>query len=221
MPFNYLKAAFVGLIMTTSGFTSAAIITVGNLTLENAGDIYVTDTVNNVDYMRWDQNFNLTLAEITAATLEAGNALQGWSVATSLQANNFTDALLGVGYGNLCSGFLSSTCEADVLLATEIRELLGYNYSLLNSYQMFVNDIGSSDVGIMYNFEYGFGKDEVWDNVETGDFWSTNTSTIGDDWFTYQLYRPSQSASFDVSAPSVIVIFVLGLMGIASRRLMK
>ena len=99
MPFNYLKAAFVGMILTTSGITSAAVIKFGNLTLENAADIYVTDTVNNVDYMRWDQDFNLTLAEITTATLETGSALHGWYVASSLQANNFTDALFADSIG--------------------------------------------------------------------------------------------------------------------------
>ena len=97
------RVGLASLICSFSSLASAGVITIGNLTLETAGDIFVTDHVNNVDYMRWDQELNMTLADTIAATA-VGGTLEGWAVAHNLEANNFTNALLA-DTGSNCSSY--------------------------------------------------------------------------------------------------------------------
>jgi hypothetical protein len=222
MRFNHLKAAFVIMILTTSGITSAG-ITVGNLTLKNAGDTYITDTVNNVDYMRWDQQLNLTFAQITAATVNTENDLYGWSIASNLQANNFTDALLAnISGGSQCSVLGTAVCgDATNSHGNEaIKELLGVNYTTSSSmYALFSNQGPGKDLGRLHYKHDGVvvKLNNNTDIFENGDKWATGQHG-SNRVMSYMLVRDNVSGTSSVSTPSSFAILALGMLGLVSRR---
>ena len=222
MKFKYIKHAFTGLIMTASGMGNAGLITIGNLTLENAGDIYVTDTVNNVDYMRWDQHFNLTLAQIIRATVDPGNALHGWNVASSLQANNFTDALLADQIeGSKCKLTGNDDCGTPTGGKAATTLLLGDNYLHSSSfYTSFFDQTSPTKAGLLFMSDGTLKKYHSPYTVQYVDEYSTGE--LGDHLkYTYLLTRASLNNNITVPEPSTLAIFALGLIGLASRRFKK
>ena len=113
------------LILLVSGTANAGLITIGGLTLENVGDSYVTDHVNNVDYLRWDQVKHLSFSELTTS-LQTGNAYDGWEIASLGQANDFVNALLdGTSGCNSSIGF--DVCSTSYTY-TDFITLMGSSY---------------------------------------------------------------------------------------------
>lgn len=105
----------------------AAIITYGNLTTDDTAN-YITDTVTGRNYTRFDA-FNLTYEDTVAATLPGG-AWEGWTIADSTIADDFTTALFeaatpcaspadpyGTGCGTLAGwadGVFGATWDASI-----------------------------------------------------------------------------------------------------------
>jgi hypothetical protein len=55
MKFKLLTPVLIGACIFISTSANAAPITVGALTLEAAGDKYVKDSLNGLEWLRWDQ----------------------------------------------------------------------------------------------------------------------------------------------------------------------
>lgn len=231
MNINMIKIGYAALLFSASWVSNAGLITIGDLTLEQAGDSYVTDHVNNVDYLRWDQVKNLNFSELSTA-LQSGNAYDGWSIAGNIEANNFTNALLG-SIGQCDSIVGNATCATDTTpySYTDYVTLLGASFdsSPLNNYAFFLSDNGiGQEVGLVEYFSSGFDINTVlklneWSLIATSDQYSDNgTSPNGPIGFI--LYRDHTSTGTpvtDVPEPSSIAILTLGMIGLASRRFKK
>jgi hypothetical protein len=216
-----LKAAFAGLILFVSGFANAGVITIGGLTLENVGDNYVTDHVNNVDYLRWDLVKNFKYNELLTA-LQPGNTYFGWKIASNGEANDFVNALLDG----------SSSCDSIVenlfqfctfpFSYTNFAELMGGfedEDAPLNA-AFFLSDNGMLDeVGavIVSGYRDGYvGKYNEFDSIANSDSFSPGGSE-SDTPYGFLLYRDAA----EVHEPSTLAILALAMIGLASRRFKK
>lgn len=132
MKFKSLSTAFAGLILSASclvNVANAGFIDYGSLSLEQAGDKYVTDTLNNLEWLRWDQVDHLNYSQLLLE-LGAGGEYEGWTIANNDYANRFTNAL----FTN--SGVNNSTCDSVTgggVCATPFNfhnfiQLMGNNY---------------------------------------------------------------------------------------------
>ena len=217
MNINMIRKKLAGLlILLVSGTANAGLITIGGLTLENAGDSYVTDHVNNVDYLRWDQVKHLSFSELTTS-LQTGNAYDGWEIASLGQANDFVNALLdGTSGCNSSIGF--DVCSTSYTY-TDFITLMGSSYdrNLSYTYAWFLSDNKfGSEVGYIEANVVRLSKSNEWSSFATSDtFSSTGTNSalpIG-----FMLYREHA----EVPEPSTLAIFALGMIGLASRRFKK
>ena len=225
MKFKYIKHALAVLIMTASGMVNAAVINIGNLTLENAGDIFVTDTLNGIDYMRWDQVKDLNFTQLSAK-LASDPLYQGWSIATNVIANNFTNALLPNNM-SLCNNVVISTrCNNDtppVLFEYDkFVTLMGVSYDLNDFINLafFLNPLNAkfNEVGYIeaYSKNETLTKVNSWSSIEYSDNYSQSGSASNNS-IGFMLYRQS----VDVPEPTTLAMFALGLIGLASRRFKK
>jgi len=189
--------------------------------LESAGDAYVTDNVNKVDYLRWDQVKNMNFADLTGA-IAAGGIYDGWTIAQNVDATNFTNALFPDA--SLCT---SAPLEAPVVCAgaaegyiyADFLQLMGASYDADETkvYAWFLSGNGDLyEVGGLKADATSFIKIEEWDSVSASDAWS-HTGTYSAYPIGFQLVR----AHAYVPEPSTLAIFALGLMGLSSRRFKK
>lgn len=225
MTFNYLKAVIVSLVMMSSDFANAAIITIGNLTLKNENDTYVTDTIKNIKYMRWNQINSLNYSQVNDA-IGPGGVLAGWSLARNAEANDFVIALLGDGAENQCNRLINNQICAreeghNLFTGEDFVTLMGRSYSAFNSYAFFINTTQySEERGIGY-VEVTGGNPRSGPLVQKLNSWGPvwAADILVNDGIGFLLFKPSESAI--VSSPSSIVLFSLGLMALASHRSKK
>jgi len=85
--------AAVGVLALGSMPVNSAVITHGYLTTDDTTN-YITDTNTGRQYTRFDA-FDMTLAE-TRESLLSGGSFEGWSIATSVIADEFVASSLGV-----------------------------------------------------------------------------------------------------------------------------
>jgi hypothetical protein len=204
------------LLLLASGMANAGLITIGGLTLENAGDSYVTDHVNNVDYLRWDQVKDLSYSELTTA-LQTGNAYDGWEIASNGEANDFVNALLdGTSSCDEVTG--TSYCSMDInFRAFELMMGISYDSVTNLNFAFFLSDNGIYyEVGYVQRYNDMILKINEWDSIAESDNYSASgqnpESPIG-----FLLYRDNT----EVPEPSTLAIFALGMIGLASRRFKK
>jgi hypothetical protein len=212
MNINKVRKELAVLLLLASGMANAGLITIGGLTLENAGDSYVTDHANNVDYLRWDQVVDFNYSELSTA-LHAGNAYEGWSIAGNVEANNFVNALLD-GTSNCDAVAGIATCTEDYSF-TDFTTLMGSSYDASTDYTLawFLsdNDVGA-EVGFIETAADGsMFKMNEWNSVDNSDVVQSQ-ERIG-----FMLYR----VHVEVPEPSTLAIVALGLMGLTSRRFKK
>lgn len=112
MSLRILKATLLGLMFCGASFVvNAGVITVGSLTLENEGDIYVTDSLNGFDWLRWDLVGGLSFNDLLAA-IDIDGDYEGWSIATTAESLLFHNALLGEDFSDpVCVGKTISNCS--------------------------------------------------------------------------------------------------------------
>ncbi|PRY24532.1 hypothetical protein CLV78_103400 [Aliiruegeria haliotis] len=125
-----MKKVFAGAVLALSTSTTAYAVPVsyGALSSNTDGSTEViTDSLNNLEWMRWDILADLTYQQ-TVDLIGAGGAREseGWMIADKATAQAFTDAFLD-GQFNNCSVTGSSTCADG--LGVNSDALVGYNYS--------------------------------------------------------------------------------------------
>jgi hypothetical protein len=214
-----LGKGLVGMsFLLACGMANAGVISIGGLTLENVGDSYVTDHVNNVDYLRWDQVRDLNYGQLTAA-LQTGQAWDGWEIASIGEAHNFVNALLGGS--SMCDTMQDVSTECGRAFPwADFETLMGPRCEYCNengSYAWYLSDNARmEEVGLVGAVSGAIVADNEWESIALSDEFA-----LGGDWahapVGFMLYREHA----DVPEPSTLAIFALGIMGLATRRFNK
>ncbi|MBA6390262.1 PEP-CTERM sorting domain-containing protein [Colwellia sp. BRX10-3] len=217
MKFKYINRLVIGSVLSLSCLVSpaqAGLITIGALTSNNDGSTSViTDTLNNLEWMRWNESANFNYAE---ALLQNTS---GWTIAGANQANLFLDALYnGISHG--CSDNIDDSlfcADSGSFSSEEYTALLGDSSTRGTSsidaawfYDDEITDgkagylkLGSGTSNEKFNTYGTIAKTEV-DRL-------LSNETIG--WLMYR--------TTTVPEPTTLTIFALGIIALASRRFKK
>lgn len=214
MVFKTIIGATCACLTVLSIGANAAVITLGDLTTNDDGSTnIITDSRNNVEYLRLDVLADLTYAQTmdALATQDGG----GWHIATLDEAVNFTKALL--------SG--ASDCNQSSQVGVVCGTASGWTTGILGD--DFTTGSGSADAAWFLN---GSGSDDV-DYVSIGSSGYTKLISYGDilgtdqyaaggtyapNTISWLLVRPSE-----VPVPAAIWLFgsgLIGLIGVARRK---
>ena len=206
------------LLATTLPLTStasAAIITYGNLTSDNTTN-YIEDTVTGRQYLRFD-TFDLSYTAVVTAT-STGGIYADWNIATSVIADEFASAILGVS-STPCSGSMVYGTLCGVT-GTWTDGAFGNSYDWNNDYFAFDSTqttpaYGSGqEVGLMRIGSNGY--------IYKYDDWGPRTSLdgyYGTSSINLLLYRDDPVSPIPV--PAAAWLFgsgLLGLIGVARRK---
>lgn len=200
----------VGLMLTLSNVANAGLIkTHGYLTTDITTN-FITDTSTGRLYTRFDA-FNLTVQD-TITAVGVGGTYEGWSIVTTTQAHDFYSAALG----------RVSHCNATTWM--DCGTILNWaDGDFGNSYDTSVDWFAYIMPG---NLKYGAGKiasggtitnyPSFFTEASLNSHSATNfTSNIN-----FLLYKDAPSNT-SVPEPSTLAIFILGMIGLASRRFKK
>ena len=216
------------ILLGSSFFANAGLITIGALTLDQAGDSYVKDSLNGLDWLRWDEVKTLNYSQIVTE-LAPGGTYDGWRIARNDDANLFIDALFSGWHADTCnSTTLTENCwtgSSPPYDFVDFTALLGISYDATPTYNFawFLSDNGGNrEVGYIEIHDVD-GSEQI--TVHKNNEWSSFTSSdnysasgvssahpIG-----FQLVRDS----FNIPEPSSLAILTLGIIGLASRRFKK
>jgi hypothetical protein len=200
MKFKLLTPVLISACIFISTSANAALITVGALTLEEAGDTYVKDSLNGLEWLRWDQVNGLTKADVDAE-INSGD-YNGWSIANNTQAYQFINAIFHGGASATCSDSNSYCGPIDLNSLRAAFGLVTVSTRNQHNYGYYLSDDGGSK---------GYIGDNTGNNALYKDTNTTSLSVAPNG--SYMLVRESSS----VPEPTTIAIFALGLLGLASR----
>jgi hypothetical protein len=217
-----LKSIVIGITLLLSEFAKADMITFNDYTLDEATNIVTKDSM---EWLQWD----VTLGMSIVTALEA-YANDGWELASNDQMAGLFDDF----------GYRVTTCEKvykNGLYLSGIDKILaifGNTYTEEGGVYGFGNDkfeysdaaFGSDlDEDELYNFAYIFSAG-IEDGNQFGDKISISADTLHKDTENSRrgvaLVRLNNvQPTNDVPEPSSLAIFVLGMFGLALRRLKK
>ena len=208
MNIRSLALAVSTLVLSTT--VNAAVVTQGALSTNNDGSTnIITDTLNNLEWLRFDVLPQQTYTETVAAlsTQDGG----GWNIAGTVQAHLFVDALLfnaadtcnpSISISTLC-GTTSSWSDGN----------LGDDYTSTWDYAFFLRTDGKAGY-ISVDQTGSVHVDPLFNTTEYTDYYAgDNPESI-----TWLLYRGDVSA---VPVPAAAWLFgsgLLGLIGVARRK---
>ena len=205
---------------------NAQVVTFGSLSsIDDGVNEIITDSLNDYEWLRWDELAHLNYEE-TRLAIGSGGAYEGWSIATHVEAQLFTDALLS-GLTNDCTATGYDICNNSAAVDSDLETLTGENYAVVDglSYAWFLNDAqnGTNDAGLIRLFQQPqttprIEKDsDIW-NFDFTDRHSVTGNLIDHD-VTWLLYR-DVSAVPEVSATGAVAAFgtLLALMAFLFER---
>ena len=205
---SHLLGAVWACLSLISFNASAAIVTQGDLTSDDTTNI-ITDSLNNVEYLRLDVLADLTYAQTVSVlgTQDGG----GWSIASSTDAVNFTQALFGGTPACTHDGTAVANSDCGTL-AGWFDTKLGANYDGGDDIAWFLDASGEADYitirsdGFVYLQDYTLSSSDAF---AAGGAYADRT-------IAWLLVRPSE-----VPIPTAIWLFgsgLLGLIGVARRK---
>jgi hypothetical protein len=212
MKFKVLKAAIAVMLIAISTASSASLV-IGSLKLE-VGDNHVSDSLNNLEWLRWDQVKSLNYSQLLTQ-LSAGRDWDGWNIADNDYANKFVNATLG-DIRSCTSLTLNEVC-ASSFDHSQFKRVMGFGSSPSRNFAFFLSPSTSAEVGnLQSNFDTGLIKQNRWSSIAVSDDYSEGGSRA-DAQIGFMLYRDA----VQVNAPATLAIFALGMIGLASRRFKK
>ena len=118
-----------------AGAAQAAPVSFGSLSSNDDGSTeIISDALNNLEWLRWDVEADLTYQETVDLISTGARAGEGWAIANADKARAFTDALFGT---NPCSNATDfATCRSDLPL--DLSLLLGDNYNVSDDFAWFL-----------------------------------------------------------------------------------
>jgi hypothetical protein len=198
-----------GLILSACCFlniANAGIITTHGYLTSDADTDFVTDTNSGRLYTRFDA-FNLSYAD-TLTAIGSGGAYDGWSIASSYEADDWYAAAFGLA-ATPCTGIASFEQECGTLSGWVDGAFGASRYSYVDLFAFINTDGGWQQIGL----------GEIRDNGEVRDLskWSDVASL--DKYAAINLLLFKESTS--VPEPSTLAFFALGMIGLVSRRFKK
>jgi len=223
MKLNFLNNAVAGLILSLSCLVSTANAgVIGNLS-HTTGDAFVTDSLNNLEWMHFDAIGSTgTVASLLAAFSDSNSELYGFTLSGSTHADLFLDAAFGSNdYSTTAMGYAILDSNVDGL---GLQNTIGDAYKgNKNSMWKYFGDDGVTTGAISFDFIAGppSNNNALKHNGSVSnnpDSWKNSMSWLA--------YRPSDSNSITppvvpVPAPTTITVFALALLGFGSRRFKK
>lgn len=198
---KFLSLATVAVLLgVVAGSAMSENVSFGALSSnDDGGTEIITDSLNSLEWLRWDVLADKTYAEIAIAT-SSGGAYAGWDIAGIGKAQAFTDAFLN-GLTNSCTTAQTSLRACASPLSANFDGLLGSNYSTDYNVAFFLSDNGNSqEVGLVQTSILGqsLGKLNDWAMISGSDYYSS--SGVGSS-ITWLLYRGKVAAPNFASLP--------------------
>lgn len=202
-----------------AGTADAAVVSYGALSSNDDGSTEViSDSLNNVEWLRWDVLAGLDYAG-TLAAISAGGAYEGWKIAGNVEAQAFTNALMDGQY-HACSA--SGPVDYCAHVAPyNLDPLLGVNFASWANAAFFLSDNGTGrEAGLLWAYDetHSSGlirKQNEWNSLSVTDLYSDGGQYSAAP-ITWLLYRDLAT----VPVPASLPLLMAGLGGLAalSRR---
>jgi hypothetical protein len=211
-------------VLSTLSFNGfAAFLSFGSLTLENENDVYVSDTLNQRQWLRWDQTKHLNSTQLFNE-IGDGGSLTGWIFAEQEDAEMFTNAALSDDI-NMClnieitSNFCNFDFDSDRLNAVIGRSGTPGNYGRDNYVYYQSNDL-FNELGVIRVRNGGGIYDYILSHRGTNHDFADKFSLDGE--FShhlrgYMLYRDIN----DVNSPVVFFLMSIGIGAILLLRVRR
>jgi len=191
---------------------NAAIVTQGFLTSNDDGSSnIITDSLNNVEYLRLDVLADLTYAQTLAAlgTQDGG----GWSIASPTDALNFTAAALGGATACAHDGTSVTSFFCGYMAGWSDGEM-GDDYNSTVDLAWFLDESGDAD---FLQFNESNGRIDMYPTnlLVTDDFSSSGDAAATP--VSWLVVRPASA----VPVPPAAWLFgsgLLGIIGVARRK---
>lgn len=215
------------LVLALTASTSSAmasVIKIGELSLDNKNSIYVTDNLNQLEWLRWDQTKHFDFAMLQQA-MAPGGRLHGWTLADGSSSNLFLTALFwgGSQVSRCYAPNITTDCVTNWgTSVTQFSRLMGKAFD------------SSPDVNYVYFQSVRF-PEKPWGILGVGDNGSTTRVNKRVGWFTteqadqhsrsgvrstvpigYMLYRAKTAV--DVNESSTLLMMGFSALGLLLRR---
>ena len=208
----FKSIALAASILALSFNVSAALVTHGYLSTNNDGSSnIITDSLNNVEYLRFDVLADLTYAQ-TLAVLDTQDG-GGWSIAGSADALSLATAVLGVEATCTFSGADVNFPSCGVINGWTDGDL-GANYDMFSDYVLILDEAGNVDLLRMYI--EGILNISDFGTIASSDIFSADGSEKANT-ISWLLVRDTAV----VPAPAAVWLFgsgLIGLIGLARRK---
>ncbi|SEK71508.1 PEP-CTERM protein-sorting domain-containing protein [Colwellia chukchiensis] len=224
MTIKAINKFVISTVLLVSGgvnIAHAGLISIGALTSNDDGSTSViSDSLNDREWLRWDQLADLTYTETLLATSAAGSH-RGWTIAGVLDANLFLDALYGGANHGCADNNTSNTFCADngVFTSAQYTALLGDSFELgLSSVDAawFYDDQAIDGKAGYLRLQQGSVNEKYnsFGTIAETDFYANTPANTSGETIGWLMYR-----SKSVPEPTTLAIFAIALLALSLRRI--
>jgi len=209
-----LTTILILLIFSFLSPSHASSINYGALQSDDDGTTeIISDSLNNVEWLRLDALANLNYAQTLTSTSSVG-AYNNWNIAHNFHAQQFIDAMFSPDTPT-CSINTGPNCGNPAYNDGDF----GGNFDPSSELVFFISDnnIGQ-EVGLITLSASGITKDDEWASIDDSDKFSLAgaNSALPISWL---LYREMNTGSIPEPLPTTLI--TIGLIGIAISRKRK